>query len=143
VVRWTLYHHGIAHVGPDVRSLLEPVDADALRRESARTLLDWGADTLHHPERFKSRFYQGLIVFTCCRVLQTAETGAVQSKRAGAEWAKEHLGEKWRDLIDRAWSTRPDPYQSSRTPADEEDYQATLQFVRVCMDRLREHRKRS
>ncbi len=136
VVRWTLYHCGIALCGPDIRSLLQPIDTDALKQESRQTLLDWGRDILVHPENYANRFYQGLIALTCCRVLHTVESGQVHSKRASADWAKTALPSKWHGLVARTWSTRPDPYTTSRTPADEGDYRATLSLLRLAMARL-------
>lgn len=137
VVRWTLYHHAVPLAGPEIRTLLTPIAPQALRSESRQTLLDWGQDILKHPERYASRFYQGLIVLTCCRVLHTVETGAIHSKKAGAEWAKRTFPERWHGLIDRTWSTRHDPYTSSRTAADKDDYRATLEVVRYSVEKLR------
>jgi hypothetical protein len=39
-------------------------------------------------------------------MLHTLHTGTVQSKKAGAKWAKEFVDPKWVKLIDRAWSER-------------------------------------
>ena len=136
VVRWTLYHHGIALCGPEVRSLLNPIDPNALRHESRQTLLDWGRQILDKPSEYANRFYQGLIVLTCCRVLHTVQTGAVHSKRASAKWAKEDLPGVWHGLIERVWATRPDPATSVRTAADPEDFNLTLALVRFSMDKL-------
>ncbi|HVL38621.1 MAG TPA: aminoglycoside adenylyltransferase domain-containing protein [Fimbriimonadaceae bacterium] len=136
VVRWTLHWHGVALHGPDIRELLGPVDPHALRDESRQTLLDWGADILARPEPYANRFYQGLIVFTCCRVLHTVETGYVHSKRASARWALERLPQTWHGLLERAWATRPDPATSVQAEADPTDFAATLALVKWCLNRL-------
>jgi hypothetical protein len=39
-------------------------------------------------------------------MLHSLHTGTVQSKKAGAEWAKEFLEPQWVELIDRAWKER-------------------------------------
>ena len=39
-------------------------------------------------------------------MLHTIHTGTVQSKRAGAAWAKQFVEPKWVDLIDQAWNER-------------------------------------
>ncbi|HZH97449.1 MAG TPA: aminoglycoside adenylyltransferase domain-containing protein, partial [Fimbriimonadaceae bacterium] len=158
VVRWILSHLGVPLLGPPIGTLIDPVDSDALRAESRQTLLDWGAEILQDRGAYNNRFYQGLIVFTLCRVLHTVETGQVHSKRASAEWMKHWLrseaagpvlsrashvtgatvgGEEVGELIDRAWTTRPDPYTSSRTPADAADFSLTLALVEAVTDHLR------
>ncbi|MGI8924228.1 MAG: aminoglycoside adenylyltransferase domain-containing protein [Fimbriimonadales bacterium] len=137
VVRWTLLESTTALCGPDVRSLLHPVGADELRQEVRQMLLDWGRDILERPENYANRFYQGLILLTCCRVLHTMETGCVHSKRASTEWAKRRLPSQWHELIDRVWATRPDPATSSRTPADGEDFHSTLALLSLCLEKLR------
>ena len=48
----------------------------------------------------------------------------------GAQWAKEYLDPSWSGLIDRTWATRPNPAKSVRQPADPEDFERTLAFVR-------------
>jgi hypothetical protein len=37
-------------------------------------------------------------------------------------------------LIDRTWSGRTHPEISVRTPADQEDFEATLRFVKYVID---------
>ena len=53
-----------------------------------------------------SRFGQSFFVLTYCRMLHTIHTGTVQSKRAGAAWAKQFVDPKWGKLIDQAWNER-------------------------------------
>ncbi len=53
-----------------------------------------------------SRFGQPFYVLTICRMLQTLHTGSVQSKKAGAEWAKTSLDPQWTNLIEQAWQER-------------------------------------
>ena len=59
--------------------------------------------------------------------------GQPGSKRAGAEWAKATLDPSWSGLIDRAWNGRPNPAVAVRTPADPDDFAATLRFVELVM----------
>jgi hypothetical protein len=55
---------------------------------------------------WNSRFGQPFAVLTYCRMLHTLHTGTVQSKKAGAKWAKEFVDPKWATLIDQAWNER-------------------------------------
>jgi hypothetical protein len=134
VVRWILEHYGVPLYGPATNTVVDPVRTEALRREMLGTLRSWGKDILAKPESYNNRFYQGFILLSYCRMLHDIETGRVGSKAGGAAWAKANLPEKWHALIDRSWQCRPDPYTSSRTPADPEDFAATLKFVKLAID---------
>ena len=130
VVRWQFRQQGIALFGPPPTELLDPIPVADLRREILGVIHDWGGEILAKPEHFNNRFYQGFIVLSFCRMLHSLNTGAIQSKRRGAEWAKATLDPTWHDLIDRTWATRPVPEVSVRTPPDPVDFQRTLAFVR-------------
>jgi hypothetical protein len=41
-----------------------------------------------------------------------------------------------KDLIDRAWDTRPDPARSVREPADPKEYRRTLTFLSYVVEEL-------
>jgi hypothetical protein len=110
--------------------LVLPIPNAALRREIRAVIHDWGGEILASPEHYNNRFYQGFIVLSFCRMLHSLHTGAIQSKRRGAEWARASLDSAWSDLIDRTWATRPVPEVSVRTPADPLDFSHTLEFVR-------------
>lgn len=134
VVRWTVRRYGVVLAGPPPEALVDPIPEAALRREILATIHDWGREILADPERYNNRFYQGYIVLNYCRMLHDLVRGDLGSKRAGAEWAKEHLDPAWAGLIDRAWGGRPDPARSVREPADPDDFQAMLAFLRYTID---------
>jgi hypothetical protein len=99
----------------------------------------FGKDILTHPERYNNRFYQAFIVLNYCRMLHDLRNGFPGSKRGGATWAKANLDASWADLIDRAWTGRPNPALSVRQPADPADFQAMLAFVRYIIDQGRSY----
>jgi hypothetical protein len=134
VVRWVLRERGITLAGPPANTLIDPVNVHALRGEIADVINEWGQDILDDPQRYNNRFYQGFIVLSYCRMLHSLQTGTVESKVAGAEWAKRNLNPSWSGLIDGAWAGRPNPAISVRQPADPEDYAKTLKFVQYCID---------
>ena len=39
-------------------------------------------------------------------MLHTLHTGTVQSKKAGAKWARQFVEPKWIEIIDQAWNER-------------------------------------
>ena len=109
-VRWILRERGITLVGPKPETLLRAIPPNALSNEIKTTMLELSklfANEIHGPKGFfNSRFGQPFTVLTYCRMLHTLHTGAVQSKRAGAEWAKQFVDPKCVSLIDRAWQER-------------------------------------
>jgi len=139
VVRWVVREKGITLAGPPPESLVDPVSADVLRKEIFMTLNEWGQDVFAHPKNYNNRFYQGYIVLNYCRMLHDLHDGTVGSKRTGAAWAKANLDPVWHGLIDRAWSCRPNPAVSVRTPAEPEDFALTLEFVQMIMHESRRY----
>lgn len=130
VVRWTVREHGIPLAGPPPAALVDPVPEEVLRREISETIRDWGRQILAEPGHYANHFYQSFIVLSYCRMLHSLHTGRIESKRAGAEWAKANLDSSWAGLIDRTWAGRPAPEVSVRRPADPADFQSTLELVR-------------
>jgi hypothetical protein len=130
VVRWVVREHGVVLAGPGPASLVDPIPTELLRQDILDDMRGWGHEILTEPERFNNRFYQGFIVLNYCRMLHDLHTGRVGSKRAGAEWAKAALDPSWSGLVDRAWDCRPNPALSVRQPADPEEFDRTLEFVR-------------
>jgi predicted nucleotidyltransferase len=109
-VRWILRERGITLVGQRPTTILQPIPLDELYKEIKTTMLlvkKLFADEIDRPlSFFNSRFGQPFTVLTVCRMLHTLYTGTVQSKKAGAEWAKQFVEPKWVKLIDQAWIER-------------------------------------
>jgi len=79
------------------------------------------------------------VVLSFCRMLQTLETGRVESKRAGALWALRSLERQWSGLIEEAWNERPDPWVKVHQAAHEQDVASTIAFARYAIDLSRRH----
>lgn len=109
-VRWILRERGITLVGPKPGTILKPIPVNEMLNEIKRTMLQvlkLFQDEINRPLSFgNSRFGQSFTVLTYCRMLHTLHTGTVQSKKAGAKWAKEFVDPKWIKLIDQAWKER-------------------------------------
>jgi hypothetical protein len=133
VVRWVLRERGVSLAGPPAEMLIAPVGEEVLREEISAVMKEWGQEILDNPDQYNNRFYQGFIVLSYCRMLHSLQSGTVESKVAGAEWAKRYLDPSWSDLIDRTWDTRPNPARTVRQPADPEDFARTLKFIRTCI----------
>jgi len=109
-VRWILRERGITLAGPDPKTILKSIPVNEMLNEIKRTMfqvLKIFQDEIDRPlSFFNSRFGQSFAVLTYCRMLHTLHTGTVQSKKAGAKWAKEFMEPKWLRLIDQAWNER-------------------------------------
>lgn len=135
VVRWVVREKGIPLAGPPADTLIPPISAEVLRGEIAEDMKEWGQEILDDPNRFNNRFYQGFIVLSYCRMLHSLQAGRVESKLAGATWAKSNLDPAWIELIDGTWATRPNPAFSVRQTADPEAFAKTLKFVQYCIEK--------
>jgi hypothetical protein len=133
-VRWILREDGIALAGPGPEVFVDPVPVNVLRQEIRETMHDWGRDILTDPDSFRNRFYQAFIVLSYCRMLHDLHKGRIDSKRAGAEWAKAELDPSWGDLIDRTWEGRPNPALTVRQLPDPKEFERTLEFVRYVLE---------
>jgi len=109
-VRWILRECGITLMGQEPETMLRPIPLDELFREmktSMRQNMKAFEEAISCPLNFwNSKFGQSFAVLTCCRILHTLHTGTIQSKKAGAKWAKQNVEAKWEKLIDKAWNDR-------------------------------------
>lgn len=139
VVRWTLREYGLTLTGPPPTTLLDPIPVAALRREIYDVIVNWGQQILDAPETYNNVFYQRFIVLNFCRMLHDMRQGSPGSKVVSTAWAKDNLDPAWRGLIDRSWKRRGEPFVTVRQPADPDDYQHTLAFVRYIIDQARQY----
>jgi hypothetical protein len=109
-VRWILRERGITLVGQKPETIMQGVPLNELVDEIKASMLqskEIFQGEINRPLSFcNSRFGQSFFVLTYCRMLHTLHTGTVQSKRAGAVWAKQFVDHKWGKLIDQAWNER-------------------------------------
>ena len=135
VVYWSLREKGITLIGPEPRSVIAPVPVEALQQEVLNTMHTWREQLLNNPEELDNRFYQPFAVLSYCRMLHTLESGTVESKLAGAMWAKDALDNRWHQLIQRAWDARPgDPSLKVRRKAASRDLRSTWEFMEYAVD---------
>jgi len=109
-VRWILRERGITLIGQKPETILQPIPQDRMYNEIKRAMLQVMSlfqDEIDRPLSYwNSRFGQSFAVLTYCRMLHTLHTGTVQSKKAGAKWAKEFVDSKWVEIIEQAWNER-------------------------------------
>jgi predicted nucleotidyltransferase len=139
VTRWTIRERGKTVLGPDPKTLIDPIDPADLKREIKDTLIGWGSDVIEDPGPYENRFYQAYLVLNFARMLQDLNEGRVTSKLQGARWAKKTLDPKWRDLIDHCWQDRQDPNISVSQRSDPKIYAQSIDFVRYAVDQARSY----
>jgi predicted nucleotidyltransferase len=128
-LRWVVRTHGITLVGPAPDTLIDPVDANALRQEALTRMHSWADQIFSAPEQMNNRWYQPYAVLSYCRMLYTVATGTAISKPAGARWAQQQLDHRWAGLIAQAWDERPNPSLKAQQAADPKAVQLTLAFI--------------
>ena len=142
IVRWVVREEGVTLAGPPPSTLVEPITPKQLRAEIFKTLTTWGREILDDPAPYENHFYQAFIVLNYCRMLHDLHAGRPGSKRDGADWAKTNLRRRWSDLIDNAWTGRPNPAQKVQEPADPDTFARTLAFVDHVMAQSKQYMKR-
>jgi predicted nucleotidyltransferase len=138
-VRWTLRERGITLAGPDPRELVAEVPVDALRSRMPAQIESFLPDLLSWTS-FDIAWSQRYAVTTLCRMLYTLDTGAVTSKPASLEWAKQALSSPWHDLIQQVLDDRAigwDPGDPPRPGSVE----ATIAFADYAKERAAASRR--
>lgn len=133
VDRWLFRERGIALAGPPPATLAAPVPREALKAEIRTVIRDWGHELLTRPDTLASRWAWPFAVLSFCRMLQSLQTGTIESKPEGVRWALATLPAKWHPLIQRAWIERDDPWTKVHLPASAQDIAHTKQFVAWAM----------
>lgn len=104
--RWMVRQQGISLFGPLPVTLIDPITPDDLLNATRARLRDWAAWALNEDDPewnapLRHKFY---VVETLCRGLYTLEKGEIVSKSTAVAWARQHLPEPWRAMLERSRS---------------------------------------
>jgi len=105
----------IAFTGPSPRTLIDPIDDDAVRGAIVRLLKESWAQHLNGSDWMKPAKYQAFTVLTMCRALYALEHGEVVTKPRAAAWAMASLDRRWVPLISDALANRSNPERRELT----------------------------
>ncbi len=130
IQRHLLRENGIVIIGPDLKTLIDPVSPNEIRQAIVDVLPMWVNPILDEPSQIKSRGYQSFVVLSLCRMLYTLQYGTIVSKRVAAQWGQDTLGNQWTSLIEDAWLGRQNPGLEAR-PAD---IDGTLILIRYTLE---------
>ena len=103
--RWTVREQGVTLLGPDPKTLIDPIDAEEIReavRDELRERLRHWTDGSWPREDMLHRGAQAFEVETVCRALYTLATGELPTKPQAVAWALAVAPERWRALIEWA-----------------------------------------
>jgi len=135
IQRSILREHGVVVAGPDLRTLIDPVHPDDLRR-AVVTLMDeqWGPMREDPTPLHRWQIgYHAYAVLTMCRMLYTLTFGVVVSKPAAARWARATLDGRWAALIEQALMWRKD----RQTMPSDDDVREALALIEYTWARCR------
>lgn len=133
IQRHILRERGIVIMGPDPKTLVDPVSPDDLRRAVVEGLPIWVNPLLEDPSGFGKRGFQSFFVLSLCRMLYTLKYGEILPKHVAAQWGMENLEARWRPLIERALLGRQHP----SLDADPEDIQETVEMMRYTLEQIK------
>ncbi|MGZ3680613.1 MAG: aminoglycoside adenylyltransferase domain-containing protein [Ktedonobacterales bacterium] len=102
--RWAVREHGLTLLGPDPKTLIDPVTPTDIRKAVRHRLPDWAAWANQHdnPDWHSSRGHKAYVVETMCRALCTLATDELPSKPQAVAWALANLPEPWRATVERS-----------------------------------------
>ncbi len=108
IQRYIIREQGVALVGPDPKTLIDPVSPDDIRRAVRGILQEWWFPMLDDPSWLRDHDspYHAFAILTMCRSLYALEHGTIVSKPVAAKWAQGELGRKWQKVIEQSLATR-------------------------------------
>lgn len=135
---WAILCHilrkrGITIMGPDPKTLIDPVSPNDLRQAVVEGMPIWFTPIIANPSEIHKRGYQSFFVLSICRMLYTLKHGEILPKPAAAEWGKENLDKQWRPLIERALIGRQNP----SLDADREDINGTIEMMKYTLQQIK------
>jgi len=106
---WIIQRHiiregGLTLVGPDPKTLIDPVSSEDIRGAVMGFLDGWWFPMLDELPWLKNRGpeYHAYAILTMCRTLHALEHGTIVSKPEAAKWAQQEFDGRWRQAIEQA-----------------------------------------
>jgi Domain of unknown function (DUF4111)/Nucleotidyltransferase domain len=108
--RWMLRAWGVTLLGPDPKTLIDPVTSDEIQAAIRDNMLRWVTwiNDPDDPDWLLPRGHKAYVVETMCRALYTLATCELAGKPRAVAWALETLPEPWRATVERSQSWRND-----------------------------------
>lgn len=130
---WIIQRHviresGVVLAGPNPKTLIDPVSAEAIRQSVLGVLREWWFPMLENPAWLAERGseYHAYAVITMCRVLHALQHGTIVSKPVAAHWMQTQYP-AWKELIEKALVSQ---LQHGEDPGFVEEALALIGFVK-------------
>jgi len=125
-----LYHHGIALIGPEYKTLIAKLieSKDIIEARKRDLLEEWEPKT-RDPAYLDDPHQQSYLVLHLCRIMFTILTGKLASKPKSAEWMKKEYPE-WKNLIDEA--------EAWRYGVEMKRQEEVMEFIRFVVEKVKE-----
>lgn len=98
---YLVYKHGIMLAGPDIKTLIAPVDIQDVQKASIQDLYKEWVPKIIDETWLQNSHYQSYLILNLCRILHIVLNGEASSKSVSAEWVKKEFPQ-WKNLIQNA-----------------------------------------
>ena len=85
---YLLYKHAIPLIGPDFKTLTNPIDIIEVQKACIRDLFQEWEPKIIDVEWLDNSHYQSYLVMNLCRILYTVSCGTTGTKKVSAAWVK-------------------------------------------------------
>jgi hypothetical protein len=99
--QYFLYNYGINLIGPDFKSIAEPVSFDEVRTAAINDFFNEWVPKINDPEWLENSHYQSYLVLNLCRILKTVISYQAVSKTKSALWVISEFSQ-WNNLVKKA-----------------------------------------
>jgi predicted nucleotidyltransferase len=96
-----LSKYGIALIGPDFKTLIEPIKMIDVQKAHVRDLHKEWEPKISDSTYLENSHYQSYLVLNLCRLIYNIIRGDIASKKVAAAWVKKEYPQ-WKDLIETA-----------------------------------------
>lgn len=100
--QYLLYKHGISLIGPDFKTMVQPISIEDVRDACVRDLLEEWQPKIADSTYLENSHYQSYVILNLCRILYTVLCHSTATKKASAAWVRCELAPQWNSLIQTA-----------------------------------------
>jgi len=99
--QYFLYKNGIVLIGPDFKTLIEPIKITDVKDACIRDLFKEWEPKIKDSDYLTDSHQQSYVVLNLCRILYTVRCNDAASKKIAALWVKKEYP-RWKELINAA-----------------------------------------
>lgn len=127
--KYFLYKYGMALIGPEFKTLAEPINVADVRQACVKDLYQEWKPKIADIDYLNNSHYQSYLVLNLCRILHTVICGEPVSKTAAASWAQKEFPQ-WQTLIETAANWRYGKEMNQQKEA--------VEFIKFAISKIKE-----